>query len=272
MEKNIKFYQIIAPVILSIMYTATIFGPENDALPYIPEVVWNLIDEFRGKDGAYKEVRCVKSQLDGGKKRLKLICGATAGLFFTAVLVQRLLRIAPKKSVLLLSLFSAFLVSITGVLITEVNNYMMKDYPYLRIGSVERVEILDNPEGVIAMGERGTNMVYFLLLSNMRHYFMPTPIPSPLFSSEHPKIVKRDELAYVLTDDGKIVTIPADDGRECDPLRDLPMPVKVTAFDVSKDKETMVIIGEDNRLRKFKLEKSEGMHKLMNIDKLMDVD
>ncbi len=46
-----KFYQIIAPVVLSIMYTATIFvGPKDTALPYIPLEICNLIGEFRGAD------------------------------------------------------------------------------------------------------------------------------------------------------------------------------------------------------------------------------
>jgi len=41
-----KFYQIIAPATLSIMYTTTIFGIKETTLPYVPKVICELIDEF----------------------------------------------------------------------------------------------------------------------------------------------------------------------------------------------------------------------------------
>lgn len=67
-----RFQQAIAPMILSIICTITIFGPEKTTLPYLPltlyeiidqsekyppKVICGLIDEFRGVNlysfGAY---------------------------------------------------------------------------------------------------------------------------------------------------------------------------------------------------------------------------
>jgi len=60
-----KFYQTIAPVMLCIMYTATIFGFEKTSVSEItkkvPKVIWETIDKFRGIDGVYKEVDLIKS-------------------------------------------------------------------------------------------------------------------------------------------------------------------------------------------------------------------
>ncbi len=59
-----KFYQTIAPMILCIIYTTTIFGMfgiGETTLPYVPRAICNLIDEFRGKNyGLYKKTRHIK--------------------------------------------------------------------------------------------------------------------------------------------------------------------------------------------------------------------
>ena len=54
-----KFYRTIVPVILCVIYTTTIFGPPGETtLPYVTKVIWDLIDEFRGK--VYKETCHIK--------------------------------------------------------------------------------------------------------------------------------------------------------------------------------------------------------------------
>ena len=43
-----KFYQVMAPVMLSIICTAPIFGMEETNLPHIPPEICAIIDEFSG--------------------------------------------------------------------------------------------------------------------------------------------------------------------------------------------------------------------------------
>jgi len=60
MRKTIKFYQIIAPVIFSIMYATTIFGSEEPTLPVdicglkVSSDICDLIYEYQG-DGSFEE-------------------------------------------------------------------------------------------------------------------------------------------------------------------------------------------------------------------------
>jgi len=57
----VKFYQTIAPTILSIIYTATIFGMRETNLPHIPPEICAIIDKFSGKnDGHYKQTGHIK--------------------------------------------------------------------------------------------------------------------------------------------------------------------------------------------------------------------
>lgn len=57
-----KFYQTIAPVMLSVLYTTIIFGPgkKEPAFPYVPSKICNLIGKFRGEGDFYKETGHIK--------------------------------------------------------------------------------------------------------------------------------------------------------------------------------------------------------------------
>ena len=66
MKKATKFYQLITPVMFSIMYTTTIFVAEKTAPSFKVEAINNLIDEFRGNnnlinDGFYREINHTQS-------------------------------------------------------------------------------------------------------------------------------------------------------------------------------------------------------------------
>ena len=54
MKKTTKFYQAIAPAILFLIYTTTIFGSEKTTLSEVtkkvPKAIWNLVDEFCNKE------------------------------------------------------------------------------------------------------------------------------------------------------------------------------------------------------------------------------
>jgi len=60
-----KFYQTIAPVILSIICTTPIFGSKKIALPHVPEDLYAIIDKLAGdskgeNDSFYKETGRIK--------------------------------------------------------------------------------------------------------------------------------------------------------------------------------------------------------------------
>ncbi len=284
-----KFYQTIAPVMLCIMYTATIFGPDETSVSEItkkiPKVIWEIIDKFQGIDGIYKEVGLIKS----GQHRLKkdkifFTCANITG-FSIAAFTQKLLKIFPNKSV---SVSSLILVPLASYIGTEFYyNYLIPFHLASRYP--DGVDIWDNTIVLKNKSEGGSSRLEFRSLSDMRLLKTIAPqVSRNIFSRLHPDVVQRDEITYMLIN-GKVNTYLVDDSDfdqygddpdfdAYDPkdlsnyfhpknkLYSLQTPYNVTKFAVSKDQDTMVTIDKHGSLHKLALQRNKDMDTIMNTD------
>ena len=265
-----KLYQTIAPMMLCIMYTTTIFGLEEATLSEVtkkvPKVIWEIIDEFRGTNGVYKEICHLKSYQHLCEKLRKLVICTGITTLAAAVLVQKLLKISPKRPVL----FTLGLASLASIVSEGYHKKNQINF-HLLSKSPDRVEICDDQK-IIALKSTvdGNNgyQIEFRSLSNMRLVTVLPQIPQSTFLSL-PNLAFRDNLVYVLRN-GKIGTVLFDDhddyNKSEDRLCSLQTPDNVTKFAVSKDQDTMVTIDEGGFLRKWELQRSKDMDTIMNTD------
>ena len=268
-----KFYQTIAPVMLCIMYTATIFGFEEATLSEVtkkvPKVIWGIIDELRGKDGVYEEDSHLEPYSDqylfDSLLKLTACTGVTA--LSTIVLVRNLFKTLPKTKAFLVSipvvaLSSAIVVKTNRILGNQLASRLITITP-------ERVEIWDELNAIGIQPIADSHNVYRVEIRSLSDLQPCTvSLPPTLFESLHPDIVKRDETIYILKN-GKIDIFLVDDyddhSNSGDKLCSLQAPENVTKFDVSKDQNTMVNIGENNSMRKWALQ-NKDMDTIMNTD------
>jgi len=262
---------------LCIMYTATIFGAEETTLSEvtgvtkkIPKVIWEIIDEFQGINGVYKEVGHLEPYSDQYLfgSFLKLIAYTSITTLSTAVLVRNLFKTLPKPKAFLVSIPVVTLALATVIKIDRILHNQLASR--LKTITPTRVEVWDDLNAIGIQPIADGHNVYRVERRSLSDLQLSTvPLPPTLFESLQPDVVKRDEIICVLKN-GKVNIFLVDDyddhSNSEDRMYSLPTPENVTAFAVSKDKNIIVTIGENNGMRKWELQKNKDMDTIMNTD------
>jgi len=265
-----QFYQTVAPMILSIIYIATIFGAEETTLPEviekIPENICRLIDKFRGKNNAfYEETTHLKRYshlLDSvtnysAPRKLLGINRPTITTLACSLLSLAGLKVfsrTPNKVVPPLSLAIGFTVDhiIANQLIAS----------YLTIKFPAGITILDDQKRIVIreLVSGGTRRMEARSLSDMqpRNITEEERIEQTYLPLDHQGLVKKDELTYVLENGQVNIYLPDDDYVSENKLNSLPTSANITEFDVSKDESTIVTLDE-NGVRAWKLQSREPL-------------
>jgi len=271
-----KFYQTTVLMILSIMYAAPVLGAKEVSLSEVtkkvPEVIWNLIDEYGGKRMVYEEVGHLKSFLHLCGKMAKS-AGLTGTITFSMVnFVPKLFEILPKKPMFLASLPITLIASLIGA---RCCFEKQKDFNVTTVWP-KRVKIWDDSE-IIAIKDKKTNEVEYRSLSDMRLLRRRNLVIPGTFPGPNSYLAERGELVYALNplDRGKIDILCSDDfddyNQSDKKLRSLQTPSEyLTGLDVSKDQSTIVTLDSNDFLRKFELQKSEDLDTIMHPE--MDTD
>jgi len=271
-------------VILSIMYTTTIFGTNETTLSQVintvPEDIYNLIDEFRGEnDGFFKETGYIKPyscSLDLISKYLPVIC-ATVVFFLT------IFKLLSKIDFFLTSFFSWILAVVTKSAVHKivaafplfVKNHQDEKFPeILFIEKDQDGEFSENDEEYICIkknfiraGVVIRSVTHYRPLSDMRpksrapsNHILQTYIP---LGDQDP-----GKLVYFKLENWKINAYLPDDYRESkNKLHSLPTSEKVNSFALFKKREVMVTSSERGIIR-WESERNKELHKIMNSTKV----